>query len=56
MLLTCCCMLHVPLPLQLPAPFNLQAVMKAKQDDPSPLHVVLFQEVRLLGTVPAAVP
>jgi hypothetical protein len=30
---------------QVPAPFNLEAVMKAKQDDPSALHVVLFQEV-----------
>lgn len=37
------------LPVQLPAPFNLQAVMKSKQDDPSPLHVVLFQEVRWLA-------
>lgn len=24
----------------------MEAVMKAKQDDPSALHVVLFQEVR----------
>jgi hypothetical protein len=32
--------------LQVPAPFNLEAVMKAKADDPSALHVVLFQEVR----------
>lgn len=31
--------------VQVPAPFNLEAVMKAKQDDPSALHVVLFQEV-----------
>lgn len=31
--------------LQIPAPFNLEAVMKSKQDDPSALHVVLFQEV-----------
>jgi dynein heavy chain len=31
---------------QVPAPFNLEAVMKAKADDPSALHVVLFQEVR----------
>lgn len=30
---------------QVPAPFNLEAVMKAKADDPSALHVVLFQEV-----------
>ncbi|WIA33430.1 hypothetical protein OEZ86_006562 [Tetradesmus obliquus] len=30
---------------QVPAPFNLEAVMKAKSDDPSALHVVLFQEV-----------
>jgi dynein heavy chain len=30
---------------QVPAPFNLEAVMKSKQDDPSALHVVLFQEV-----------
>lgn len=32
--------------MQVPAPFNLEAVIKAKQDDPSALHVVLFQEVR----------
>eukprot|EP00879_Flechtneria_rotunda_P005109 GHRR01005390.1.p1 GENE.GHRR01005390.1~~GHRR01005390.1.p1 ORF type:complete len:1589 (+),score=542.70 GHRR01005390.1:1679-6445(+) len=30
---------------QVPAPFNLEAVMRAKQDDPSALHVVLFQEI-----------
>jgi dynein heavy chain, axonemal len=28
-----------------PPPFNLEAVMKAKADDPSALHVVLFQEL-----------
>jgi hypothetical protein len=42
--------------VQVPAPFNLEAVMKAKSDDPSALHVVLFQEVRacrlpMLGVV-----
>ena len=31
---------------QVPQPFNLEEVMKAKADDPSALHVVLFQ-VRL---------
>jgi dynein heavy chain, axonemal len=30
---------------QVPAPFNLEEVMKAKADDPSALHVILFQEV-----------
>ena len=30
---------------QVPPPFNLEAVMRAKGDDPSALHVVLFQEV-----------
>ena len=30
---------------QLPQPWILEDVMKAKADDPSPLHVVLFQEV-----------
>jgi dynein heavy chain len=30
---------------QVPAPFNLEEVMKAKSDDPSALHVVLFQEI-----------
>lgn len=30
---------------QVPPPFNLEAVMRAKADDPSALHVVLFQEV-----------
>ncbi|GIM07381.1 hypothetical protein Vretimale_11536 [Volvox reticuliferus] len=30
---------------QVPQPFNLEEVMKAKADDPSALHVVLFQEV-----------
>ena len=30
---------------QVPPPFNLEQVMKAKADDPSALHVVLFQEV-----------
>ncbi len=29
----------------MPQPFNLEEVMKAKADDPSALHVVLFQEV-----------
>ena len=33
------------LTLQVPAPFSLEDVMKAKADDPSALHVVLFQEV-----------
>ena len=28
-----------------PPPFNLEAVMKAKADDPSAMHVVLFQEL-----------
>ncbi len=28
---------------QVPQPFNLEEVMKAKADDPSALHVVLFQ-------------
>ena len=40
---------------QVPQPFNLEEVMKAKGDDPSALHVVLFQEVerynRLLVSV-----
>lgn len=27
---------------QIPDPFNLEAVMKSKADDPSALHVVLF--------------
>lgn len=40
---------------QVPAPFNLEAVMKAKQDDPSALHVVLFQEVGLVSTYKAPV-
>jgi hypothetical protein len=40
-----CLELSVPC-VQVPAPFNLEAVMKAKSDDPSALHVVLFQEVR----------
>jgi Dynein heavy chain C-terminal domain len=30
---------------QVPPPFNLEAVMRAKAGDPSALHVVLFQEV-----------
>lgn len=30
---------------QVPPPFNLEAVMRAKADDPSALHVVLFQEI-----------
>jgi dynein heavy chain, axonemal len=30
---------------QVPPPFNLEQVMKAKADDPSALHVILFQEV-----------
>ncbi|CAD7700814.1 unnamed protein product [Ostreobium quekettii] len=30
---------------QVPAPFNLEEVMKRKAEDPSALHVVLFQEV-----------
>jgi len=30
---------------QVPQPFNLEEVMHAKADDPSALHVVLFQEV-----------
>eukprot|EP00798_Chlamydomonas_sp_ICE-L_P021926 gene21926-28972_t len=30
---------------QVPLPFNLENVMKSKADDPSALHVVLFQEV-----------
>lgn len=30
---------------QVPPPFNLEAVMRAKAEDPSALHVVLFQEV-----------
>ena len=30
---------------QVPPPFNLEQVMRAKADDPSALHVVLFQEV-----------
>lgn len=30
---------------QVPSPFNLEEVMKAKSDDPSALHVVLFQEI-----------
>jgi dynein heavy chain len=30
---------------QVPPPFNLEQVMKAKADDPSALHVVLFQEI-----------
>jgi hypothetical protein len=30
---------------QVPAPFNLEEVMRSKGDDPSALHVVLFQEV-----------
>lgn len=30
---------------QLPEPWILEDVMKSKADDPSPLHVVLFQEV-----------
>jgi hypothetical protein len=43
---------------QIPTPFNLEAVMRAKADDPSALHVVLFQEVRrgpgasVMGAVP----
>lgn len=30
---------------QVPAPFDLEAVMKSKASDPSALHVVLLQEV-----------
>lgn len=30
---------------QVPQPWNLEAVMKGKADDPSALHVVLFQEI-----------
>lgn len=30
---------------QVPGPFNLEEVMKSKSDDPSALHVVLFQEI-----------
>ena len=30
---------------QLPPPRNLEDIMKAKADDPSALHVVLFQEI-----------
>ena len=30
---------------QIPEPFDLEALMKSKADDPSALHVVLFQEV-----------
>ena len=36
---------------QVPEPFNLEAVMKSKADDPSPLHVVLFQEVERYGNL-----
>lgn len=35
---------------QVPGPFNLEALTKAKQDDPSALHVVLFQEVCVCRT------
>lgn len=36
----------MPMPLlQTPAPFNLEEVMRAKAEDPSALHVVLFQEI-----------
>ena len=31
--------------LQVPLPFDLEAVMKSKASDPSALHVVLLQEV-----------
>ena len=31
--------------VQVPPPFNLEDVMKTKSDDPSALHVVLFQEI-----------
>lgn len=41
---------------QVPQPFNLEEVMKAKADDPSALHVVLFQVGadwgRLVHTLP----
>lgn len=30
---------------QVPQPFNLEEIMKSKGDDPSALHVVLFQEI-----------
>ena len=30
---------------QVPQPFNHEKLMKDKSDDPSPLHVTLFQEV-----------
>jgi hypothetical protein len=43
-----CCVLFAS---QVPGPFNLEAVMKAKQDDPSALHVVMFQEVRPSTTI-----
>ncbi|KAF8058055.1 DHC10 [Scenedesmus sp. PABB004] len=38
-----------------PAPFNLEAVMRAKQDDPSALHVVLFQEIERYNALLVAV-
>ena len=36
---------------QVPQPYNLEEVMKAKADDPSALHVVLFQEVERYNTL-----
>jgi len=40
---------------QVPAPWSLEAVMKAKADDPSALHVVLFQEVERYNVLLARV-
>ncbi len=40
---------------QVPQPFNLEEVMKAKADDPSALHVVLFQEVERYNALLVAV-
>ncbi len=40
-----CACVCVCVSLQVPQPFNLEEVMKSKADDPSALHVVLFQEV-----------
>ena len=43
------------LPAQVPASFNLEDVMKAKADDPSAQHVVLFQEIERYNQLLAAV-
>lgn len=40
---------------QVPPPFNLEEVMKGKADDPSALHVVLFQEVERYNALLARV-